>query len=200
MPDYYSFEGSSAVFLALSYLFVLSFMSNSFSDSYIKVSTLLDEFVLFFTGKSSLNIDGALKQIIENTSNYVKSQLLCRRILLVFLAIATLIVYSIQNYYLAENGQKLIATLNSIFIFIADLMYFSLIYKQNYRLYLYTLFVDPRLMKITNCIVMILYRIAIAASVHYWILGHTVGYLCLGIVLIHSMLNIMFFVLYYSKY
>jgi hypothetical protein len=122
-PDYYSSVAASVVFTTLNYFFWLSFVYHSFFDCFIQVPILLDEFVLFFTGNPSLKTEGALERILENSVNFSNRRVFCKRVLMALLSLITLIVYSITSYYLSKEGHKLVPTINSIYIFILDLMY-----------------------------------------------------------------------------
>jgi len=187
-PDYYSSVSSSVVFTTLNYFFWLSFVYHSFFDCFIEVPILLDEFVLFFTSQPSLKTEGALEQILCNSVKFTSQRVFCKRVLMGLLSLLTLIIYSITSYNLSEEGHKLVPTINSIYIFILDIMYLS----SKYRLYLYVKYVDPRL-ALKHCgIIMLVYRASAAVSVNYWVLGHTVGFLVLAVVLVHSLLNILY--------
>lgn len=124
-PDYYSSVSASVVFVALNYFFWLSFVYHSFFDCFIQVPTLLDEFVLFFTGHPSLRTEGALEQILRNSTSFTTNRFFCLRILMAALSVITLVVYSVTSYHLSEDGHKLVATINSLYIFIFDVLYFS---------------------------------------------------------------------------
>eukprot|EP00826_Nyctotherus_ovalis_P010998 TRINITY_DN12871_c0_g1_i2.p1 TRINITY_DN12871_c0_g1~~TRINITY_DN12871_c0_g1_i2.p1 ORF type:complete len:215 (-),score=51.80 TRINITY_DN12871_c0_g1_i2:13-657(-) len=115
-PDYYSSVSASVVFIALNYFFWLNFVYHSFSDSFIQVPTLLDEFVLFFTSHPSLKTEGALDQILRNSVNFTANRFFCLRLLMALLSVITLVVYCVTSYNLSEDGHKLVATINSIYI------------------------------------------------------------------------------------
>ena len=164
-------------------------MYNSFSDAYIRISTLLEEFVLYFTGQTSLNNPQALDTIIENSINFTKSDLRLKRVIYLLLGIGSLILYSVLGYYFAEDTHKLLATVTSIYIVTADLMYE---HQNNFaRLYLFSKFADQTLMNKANGIVMIIYRASASVTENYWVLGHSIGYIAVGLMFMSSILHIM---------
>lgn len=122
VTDYYSFTGASAIFISLNYFFMLRFVCQSFSAYYVKISVLMDEFVVFFIGQPSFEIEGALPKILDNSVNFTSLQVRLKRVGLLLLAIATLAVYSVTSYILSDNGHKFVAIINSIFIVILDLL------------------------------------------------------------------------------
>lgn len=123
VTDYYSFTGSSTIFISLNYFFMLMFMSQSFSKYYVKISVLMDEFVIYFIGQSSFEAEGALSKILENAINFNILQVKLKRYWNLFLAFVTLIIYCITSYLLTDNGHKCVAILNSVFIFVLDILY-----------------------------------------------------------------------------
>ncbi|MDR3548113.1 MAG: hypothetical protein P4M11_07610 [Candidatus Pacebacteria bacterium] len=200
MPNYYSFVGSSVVYIALNYFFMLSFMCSSFNADYIDIPTFLDEFVLYFTDSAgpsksvvlSRASGNALNTIISSSVSYSWASVRIKRFFMLFLALAALGVYSGTSYRLADEGHKMVATIDSIFIVVFDLMYQALDVTPSHRLYLYTKLVDSRLMYARNGIVMLLYRAAVSVFMNYWVLGHAVGYLALGLLLVHSMVDFLY--------
>jgi len=122
VTDYYSFTGSSAIFISFNYFFILMFMSQSFSKYYVKVSVLMDEFVVYFIGCPSFEVEGALPKILENSINFTTLQVELKRYWNLFLAFITLVIYSITSYILTDNGHKCVAIVNSVFIIVLDIL------------------------------------------------------------------------------
>ncbi len=59
-------------------------------------------------------------------------------------------------------------------------------------MYAYTQWVDCRVLSQTDGILMVIYRGAVAISVQYWALGHTVGYLAIGVVISESLVDYLY--------
>lgn len=175
------------VYLALNYFFSLSFIYNCTYHSFLKIASLLDEFVLYYIGQTDPDSSHAISTIIKNSVNFTQSATCCKRWIDQILGILALVTFSITSYFLGPTGSKLVATLDSAFVIIADIAYFIFLY--NNRIYMYSHHVDSGVMTNLIGIIMIIYRGCLAVSANYWVLGHSVGYMAIEVFLINSIVN-----------